>query len=424
MNRLCGGLALVTALVLSTAAMAGGSTEETEDHDIEGVAGKRLPELGDVPKATDTTWRVDSVAEQNERPYDNVVYVGARVLDLHPDYVQGTRDGFAMVFRREYKGARKHFVVLDEKFPGTGISASIDAFVWQALMLENFDFRYDRQYELSNKRAMAELKVALKDPAHQGWEHFQLAGLVGIEAIHMIRHGSYIPALNRAFEAMDHAQAARLAAPDFVDLDIADGMYNYWRTVVTMSSKMLPDFGDQRAEGIQQIKNVEAGGIFLSDPATLALAFSWLEERKFKEAATACAKNRRKYPNNVINNLLAGQAFIYQRKYDSAIAVYDHVLTVAPENNRVHYYLGLANMRKGDSRTAITHYERYLASDHLEAYQLASGHYRLGQANYRVKSYKTAEEQYKLSVKVNGFKPAKRALSRMRDLRKEGKISY
>jgi predicted Zn-dependent protease len=223
---------------------------------------------------------------------------------------------------------------------------------------------------------------------------------------------------------MDHAQKAREASPDFLDLDLADGMYNYWRTVVTMSSKMLPDFGDQRALGLAQLERVSQSGVFLADPANLALAFSWLEERDYKKAANACAAGRRKYPDNVINNLLSGQTYIQLRKYDEAIAIFNDIIEDAPDNNRVYYFMGLAYLRKDEAATAVQHLERYLASDVLEDWQQGTGHYRLGQAYYRLKSYAKAESHYTLAFKANGLKPAKAALDRMRDLKKAGKISY
>lgn len=421
-----------TLLLLAFPAMGGGSDDEPDDMDIEGVAGKRLPKMQTSPRpstvvpgsAQDTRWRAETIAEAKARPYDNVVYIGARALDLQPEYVQRTRVGFQQVFQRDYKGARQHFVKLDQDYPGTGISGSVDTLVWQALMLENFDFRYDRQYSVAHDKAIRDLKTALKDPEHQGWEHFQMAGLLGVGAIHMVRQGTYLPALNQAFVAMDHIQKAREASPNFVDLDIADGMYNYWRTVVTMSSKMLPDFGDQRQLGISQIQNVEKGGVFLSEPATMALAFSWLEEREFKQATNACMRLRRAYPNNVINNLLTAQSFIHQRRFQPALDVLGHIRKTAPENNRVYYYLGLAHLRKGEPQTAIKHLERYLSSDHLEGWQKASGHYRLGQAHYKLKAYGSAQYHYQLAVKETGHKPSKSALDRMKKLKRQGSIKY
>jgi tetratricopeptide (TPR) repeat protein len=401
------------AMVLSVSPPAF-AQEPPDDAQLETVSGQKLPQL-----------RTDTPAIVSREAADlQAVLQGSRVLGLPSEYIVRVKEGFGLVFGRQYPAARTHFAKLEKDYPGTGIATSVEAMIWQALMLENFDFRYDKQYEAANMAALATLQVALRDPKHQAWEHFQMAGLIGVEAIHMVRHGSYLPALSRAFEAMDHAQKAREAAPDFVDLDLADGMYNYWRTVVTLSSKMLPDFGDQRALGIQQMQNAQRSAFFLGDPATLALAFSWLEERDYHKAYLACAANRTIYPDNVINNLLTGQSLVYLRRYDEAIAVYRKIISDAPDNNRVYYHLGVAYGRKGDHRSAIQNLERYLASDHLEGWQRSTGHYRLGQSHYSLKAYKSADYHYRLAVKVDGLKAAKVALERMEQAKKEGKIQY
>lgn len=409
-------LALVASL-LAIPSMA--APPDDEEDAIESLSGKPLPEL-DTSRLPEGRWTQDNAQE----PPESAAQAGARMLGVSPDYVRRTRAGLELVFQRDYKAARQHFRKLDADEPGTGISGTVDALVWQALMLENFDFRYDRQYNVSNKAAIDGLEQALKDPAHQAWEHFQLAGLKGVEAIHMVRQGSYVSALNRAFEAMDHVQSSRAASPSYTDLGLADGMYNYWRTVVTLSSKMLPSFGDHRALGLRQLQEVEKTGIFLREPATLALAFSWIEERKFAKAAAACERNRARFPDNVINNLLLGSSYTFLRRYDEALKVYEGIIETSPDNNRVYYFMGLTKSRMGKTDEGIAHLERYLASDHLEDWQRAYAHYRLGQAYYRLKEYGRAEGAYRQAIKIDSHRPAKRSLDRMKTMRKEGRISW
>ena len=356
--------------------------------------------------------------------YLPIVYKASEALDMDPEYADGIRNGLELIYQRKYKVARAHFSELDQRFPGTGISAAINALLWQALMIENFDFKYNKQYEVSHAQAISELKQAIKAEKHLGWTHFLMAGLTGVEAIHYVRQSKYMAALGGAFTAVEHAEASRKAAPDFVDLALADGMYNYWRTIITNSSSMLPDFGDHRALGIQQMQTVEQEGFFLRPAATLALTFSWMQERDRKKAIAACEKNRKLYPNNVINNLLSGQTYIAARQFTKAVEVLNQLHTIAPENNRAHYYKGLAKMRLGKKQDAIRDFKTYLSSDHLEEYQLGMTHFRLGQSYYSLKEYALAEKHYSLSIKANGFKGAKNNLAKLRKAKKEGRIQY
>lgn len=412
-----------TLLLLAASSSAFAGTKDTGDPDEDRPVNIRSMPSVEIQERPIMGPTLDMIGA-HQSGYLPIVMKASKALDMEPAYADGIRNGLELIYKRDYKAARAHFSALDQQFPGTGISSSINALLWQALMIENFDFKYNKQYEVSHTQAISELKQAVKAEKHLGWTHFLMAGLTGVEAIHYVRQSKYMAALSGAFTAVEHAEASRKAAPDFVDLALADGMYNYWRTIITNSSSMLPDFGDHRALGIQQLQTVEREGFFLRPAATLALTFSWMQERDKKKAIAACEKNRKMYPDNVINNLLSGQTYISARQFTKAVAVLDHLHTVAPENNRAHYYKGLAKMRLGKKQEAIKDFNTYLKSDHLEDYQLGMTHFRLGQAFYSLKQYSDAEKHYVLSVKANGFKGAKSNLSRLRKAKKEGRIQY
>ncbi|MCA9566551.1 MAG: tetratricopeptide repeat protein [Myxococcales bacterium] len=348
-------------------------------------------------------------------------------LGLEPTVAQEIRDGLELLYQRKYTDARDHFADLEKRHPtdAAGLGPMSDLLVWQALMMENFDFRFDKQYWTSSKEARTRLEAAIQVPGNDGWEHFLLAGVTGIEAIHLMRTSKYLTALQTAFEAMDHAEKTRALSPGFTDLKLADGMYNYWRTVVTKSSGMLPDFGDHRSEGIEQMLAVERDGLFLKAPTTMSLAFTWIEEGKKEEALESCLKNRTPYPDNVINNLITGSVYVSMSKYKSAIGVFDEILEDSENNKRARYWKGIALQRSGRLEEALGEYQTYLAADYMEKDQRAQAHYRVGQIKYQQKKYLEAEEAWKTAIKVDGgHKRSKDRLDAMKAARKEGTISY
>lgn len=358
------------------------------------------------------------------RPYDEAAYRGAEQLSLDPAYVQGVRTGLEVIYLRDYDGARKHFFKLDNQFPGTGIKPVTDVVIWQAVMLENWDFRYDAEYRAANSEAKAQLTKALAVPGNEGWEHFLMAGTLGIEAIHVVRLEKYLSALQTALDAMTHAGQARESAPDFTDLLLADGMYNYWRTVVTEKSKVLPQFADRRAEGLEQMKVVEREGIFLTAPARLSLSFSYVEEHDDRAALAELVENKRLYPDNIINLLVLGQVLSSMRRFDDALAAYDHIREVDPGNQRVLYWRGVTLINAGRSEEALEPLTTYLASDYLETWHRSWTHYRLAQVYYRQKRYPEAEAAYRQAIAIDGHKSAKAALGRMLEAKKTGRIAY
>jgi predicted negative regulator of RcsB-dependent stress response len=349
---------------------------------------------------------------------------GGEQLHMDPAFVAGVQDGLELLYRRRYEGARAHFAQLEEHFPGTAIRSVADVLVWQALMMENLDFRFDKQYWTASKAARRDLDVALSTPGNEGWDHLLMASILGIESIHTMRQGGYMGALQLAFQAMDHIEKCRAAAPTYVDLKLADGLYNYWRSYLTMHNKMLPDFGDHRVQGIEQMQYVEETGIFVKPMATLSLVFSWMEEGELDKAKAGTEKIGRSYPDSVINNLVGGMVLVAMRHYDEAIVVLDKIVATDPKNVRVHYWKGLALLKSGELDAAKAEFQGYLAADHLETEQRSYGHYRLGQVFARQHLYTEAMEQYRAAVKLDGHKGAKAAIDGLESRKKEGEISF
>jgi hypothetical protein len=401
------------------------AADSTEDASAvsESVMGKALPVLAEIPEVEQVSDTM-TYEEYKNRPYDARAYRGAKMLDMDPAFVHGIQVGIEKVYTRDYAGARAHFKELEASYPGTAIAPVADTLIWQAIMLENFDFSKEDQYWKSTEKATESLKNALKTEGNQAIEHFLMAGIQGVESIHMMRKFQFIPALQRAFSAMGNIEECREIAPDFVDLKFADGMYHYWRTVVTMSSKLLPDFGDYRTQGIQEMMEVEVGGVLLNAPSTLSLAFVWHEQGNLKKALASCARNRKAYPDNIINNLVTGSTYTFLRKYDSAISVFNEILEDDPNNRRVHYWLGLAHQRSGKPEIAMGSYQTYLNFKTLEESHRAQTHYRIGQLHIRKKRYPEAYTSYREASKINGHKGAKKSLDRMKDRKKKGEITY
>jgi tetratricopeptide (TPR) repeat protein len=417
-------------LVLSALASWAIPAMAQDDDDVERVTGKAPPPLEEIdivvsgPKILDGKYSITNRDELLNAEFDMVDYRGANEIGLEPAFIHRVREGLKFIYLRDYKGATNHFAAFERDYPDSAIAAAVQTMVWQARMLENFDFQYEAQYWVASAKARRDLEHALSVEGNEAWEHFLRAGVVGIESIHLMRTAHYLKALQLAFEAVDEAEQVRELAPDFTDLALADGMYNYWRTVVTQNSKVLPDFGDNRAEGIAQMRSVETGGIFLGPPTTLALAFTWIEEGDMKAAINSCLKNKRRYPDNIINNLVTGTTYVYMRKYRQAQETFDAILEIDPNNRRVFYWRGVAKMRRGRYEGALSDLNHYIAFDYMEDYQRSQAYYRLGQTHYRQNEFAEAEQAYKDAVKVDGHKSAKGSLERIKKAKKEGKLDY
>ena len=270
-------------------------------------------------------------------------------------------EGLDRIYLRDYKGARAKFGQMNKDFPGMVIGPVGDVLVWQALMLENFDFKFETQYQTASRQARQQLEQAVVTPGNEAWEYFLLAGMLGIESIHTMRHEEYAKALSRGYEAMKAVRKCQELAPDFVDIQLGDGLFDYWATVISRSTKLLPNTGDKRPEGIRQMMRVQERSLFLRAPATLALTFTWIEEGKRAKALESALRNYALYPKNIINNQVLGRVFMYNRKYADAERIFKEVQATDPKNQRSHYYLGRLYVRWGKLDAALASLATYLA---------------------------------------------------------------
>lgn len=349
------------------------------------------------------------------------VVLGAKALSLEEDFVGRAVEGCELLYSRDYRGSKQHFVEMDKAYPGRGIGHMANVLIYQARMMENFDFRFDKAYQTSNEAAIEELEAGLETPGAETWEHFGIGTLKGVEAIHIMRKSQFLPAIWKGVEALDHINEVKRLAPNFKDVLLGDGLFKYWRSVVTMDSKALPDMGDQRQEGIDDMLTAEKEAIFLGPGATLALAFTWIEERQMKKALEYTLANHRAYPDNVVNNMVLARVYLYQRRYDDSLRVLRLIQADDPENHRSWYYTATVLLKQRQYDEALEAIDHYLGFE-LEPYYQAQALHRRGDIFYRQKDYSTAEKQYKAAVKADGYKPSKKRLEKIKAKRKAGEI--
>jgi len=421
--------AITAALLSSGSALAQDDDKKKNEEDfsegsVSGGAKNSAINDGKLPDFERTDFSSDSPLTKEEAlalPWPMEVHRGAVALGLESEFVWACYQGIEYIYKRDYKNAKSHWDSLNTKYPNRGVGHVGNVLLYQALMLENFDYRYEQQYLFHSQKALEELSDALQKPGEEAWEHFLTGGMIGIESIHTMRRGDFVPALTRGVEAIGHVKKVKELAPKFSDPVLGDGLYKYWKTVVSQNSKLLPDGSDDRVEGISLMRKAESEAVFVGPASTLALVFTWIEEREFNRSLESCMRNRRQYPQNIINSMVMGRVYMYMRKYDNSLKIFDEVLQTAPDNMRVHYYKATTFLRKRDYDSAELAIDKYLAFE-LEPEFKAAGLHRKGDIYYRRKEYKKAEKLYKEAVKVNDYEPSKARLKRIKKLKKEGKI--
>jgi tetratricopeptide (TPR) repeat protein len=339
----------------------------------------------------------------------------AAALEVEVALVASAAEGLDFIYGRDYRGARSHFAQMDETYPGLALENLGKLLIFQSLMLENFDFRFETQYQTYSERALAEIEASLAQEGNTKWELFIRGGVLGLEAVHLMRKGEYIASLQRGLDAMSTLERLEEMAPDFVDLKLGDGLYKYWRSAVARKSNLIPDGADQRQEGIQIIREVEQQGVFVGPAATLALAAIRMEEAKPRGALRHIRRFAVSYPSNVINKLLQARMLIRLRRYDQALAALDSVIEIDTDNHRVHTYRATVLLRTGNLEEAHIAIDRYLALPLTDGAR-AAGLHKKGDVYFRARNFDLAIAQYQAAIDLNNYAPSRRLLTRVQSV--------
>ncbi|MEL6342285.1 MAG: hypothetical protein AAFV53_04085 [Myxococcota bacterium] len=408
------GLLLLVGFLASGVATADGEVPSTDR-----VSGHKPPPLEGIETIEDIPrfYRSMDGGEEMVGKYPARIVRGAEILQNDVDFVYQCWLGMEGLYRRDYKTTQTIFEQVNERWPSSGIAPVGRALTWQALMLENFDFRYDSQYTLAFKKSRQSLTAALQVPGNDVWETFLLGAMLGVDAIHTMRKEEYLTAVNRGLEAMRYVAQAAEMAPDFVDARLGDGLWLYWRSVLSMNMKGIPGFDDERAKGIEMMRKAQRESVFLRPAAGHALTYTWIEEGRMNQALGLARALTDSYPNNIINRLVLGRIQMYKRMYPESEATYQGILAADDDNRRVHYYLQRLYLRWNKLDKSIEHADTYLAFEHLTDTQRAYAHYHKGNAYMKRNDLDNAETEFKLAWKTDRLKRAKERLERVEQKR-------
>ncbi len=338
-------------------------------------------------------------------------FTGENTLGVETDLMRRTQEGLEMIYARDYPAALGHFREVGELYPDSPVGPFGRSVVFQAMMLENFDYEYRDTYRVEADKATERVERALKSSQQKGWHLFLYAGVVGLDGLDRVREGDYLTAFNKGWDAIEYMKKAGRAEPEFADPDLGIGIYNYWRTAITDRVDFLPRFGDHRAEGIAQMERARDEGLLVWAGASFSLAYTYMEEREYDKAIAECLKLQAEYPDSIINNMLLGRIYTKSKDYDQAIASFERIRTTDPHNRRVLWHLGdtYYKTRRHDE-DAKQHFEQYLEVSIPAAYRCHT-EYRLGQIAQRHKDYDEAIRRYEFAVQADPkYKPAQSRL--------------
>lgn len=316
--------------------------------------------------------------------------------------------GMDLIYQRRYNASLQVFEEAGVDFPDSPLGPVGRAIVWQAKMYEDYNFDHARAYRDEYGDGVLRLRRARRDRSRRAWNEFLEAVLLGLDAMWELRHKQYIDAFTKAWDAMELIKSVQRGAPEFHDVQLALGMYNYWRTAITESQEGLPSFGDHRDEGLAQMIHARDHGLLAVAPSSLVLTYSYLEKKDFKAAIAEAERVRKDYPTNILVEMTLGRVYRKAKQYDQSLAAFDRILKLDPRSKRVWFHIGETHYTAKDNHDGAKEaYEKYLATNPMPEYR-AHTYYRLGMLEKRDRNWDGAIAWFEQSIDTYPkFKKAK-----------------
>lgn len=352
-------------------------------------------------------------------------FSGANPLNVSRAEFASAQDGMELIYQRRYSESLEVFEEAGIDFPDSPLGPVGRALVYQARMFENYSFTLEREYLSEYAEAEVKIKRALRKShgKRRAWIYFLQAVHLGLHATYDIRHNKYLSAFDKGWDALELIKKIERIAPEFHDAQLGLGLYNYWRTVITERVDILPKFGDHREEGLRQMRIAKEKGYLAKAPSCFILTYSYLEQKNYSAAIAEVEWGRKRYPDNLLMELFAGQVYVSAKKFPEARAALDRVRQIDPTNTRVWFHFGEMHYKsKRNNRAATESYLRYLESNPPPEYR-AFAYYRIGMIERRARKWDEAIRWLEKAVQT--WPKLKQAVKRLEETRaaRTGKTS-
>jgi tetratricopeptide (TPR) repeat protein len=140
------------------------------------------------------------------------------------------------------------------------------------------------------------------------------------------RFGSGLAALSSGIKAKDAYEDGLKADSTLYDLYFGLGSYHYWKSVKAGFLRTVGLFGDDRVQGIKEIKRAIDSSLVSGRSARAALIWIWINEKDYDSAISLATEMSQQYPSGNTFLWPLGEAYFKSEQYASAAEAYNKIL--------------------------------------------------------------------------------------------------
>jgi tetratricopeptide (TPR) repeat protein len=194
------------------------------------------------------------------------------------------------------------------------------------MTFQRTDGREDEFYRYCELAIEKGEKTLIKNPKN-AWAKFFIGGAEGAKGSYESKYERWITAFRYGWKGVSILSELKKKQPEIIDIDYGIGMYNYWRSAMTMKMRWLPGIEDKREQSIRQLYRVMDTGTYSKDAAAEKLIPILHNEKRFEDALKIAAEMLEKYPQNIIFKWGMAESQFGLKRYKEAQLAFADILT-------------------------------------------------------------------------------------------------
>jgi tetratricopeptide (TPR) repeat protein len=243
-------------------------------------------------------------------------------------------EGIDASFREDYAKAESKFRKLIEMAPSDPAGYFFLAALYHAQMIDHeSDFREEEFYRCV-KAAKKRARNRIKQDKEDAWAYLVLGNSYGAKAVYEAKKGNWLSGLDEGLRAKSTLKEAVKRNPELFDAYVGLGSYHFWASEMTKVLWWLPFIGDNREQGISEMKTAYQKSTFSQAAAASGLIWMYIRLEEYDQAISLARKMQNRYPEG--KSFLWGLAEAYYDKRDlnNALLNYQDLLRRLEENHR------------------------------------------------------------------------------------------
>lgn len=231
-------------------------------------------------------------------------------------------EGIQASFQENYPLAESKFDTLTQIAPQDPAGYFFKAALYHAQMIDyENNFREEEFYDqvdVAKKLARKRLKKEKND----AWSYLILGNAYGAKAVYEAKKGSWWAGLNEGLRAKSFLKEAIKRDPELYDAYVGLGSYHFWASVMTKAFWWLPFVGDNREQGIAEMKLAYEKSTFSQAASASGLIWMYIRQEEYDQAISLAQKMQSQYPRGKSFLWALAEAYYDKGDWNNALLNY------------------------------------------------------------------------------------------------------